>query len=210
MTAAYAAVAGNRFPVRPTGLPPEEEGWFSSLRGKFRQFNERSSRPKLLELLNAAVEDGTGRAARLRVPTYGKTGTTQDHRDAIFIGFAGDLVTGVWVGKDDNTPLKGVTGGGLPARIWRDFMGQAVGGAARAPVVAPRPRVEVRPNPEDPGATIAVPIEGTGYDVGLEVRGDGVTITAQPAPDRGPPPVTLEPAGPPPPPREEELVDEGE
>jgi penicillin-binding protein 1A len=210
MTAAYAAVAGNRFPVRPTGLPAEEEGWFSALRGKFRQFSERSTRPKLLELLHAAVDDGTGRAAKLRIPTYGKTGTTQDYRDAFFIGFAGDLVTGVWVGKDDNTPLKGVTGGGLPARIWRDFMGQAVGGAARAPVIAPVPRVVVRPDPQEPGATLSVPIEGTGYDVGLEVGEDGVRISTQPTPDRAPPPVTIEPAGPPPLPREDEPVDEGE
>src|SRR3546814_16566814 len=81
----------------------------------------------LLDLLWSAANEGTGRAAALRVETFGKTGTTQDNRDAIFIGFAGDLVTGVWVGNDDNSPLKGnVHGGGLPARIWRDFMSRAI------------------------------------------------------------------------------------
>ena len=69
--------------------------------------------------------DGTGRAAVLKVPTFGKTGTSQDNRDAVFVGFAGDLVVGVWVGRDDNKPA-GLTGGGAPARIWRDFMGQAL------------------------------------------------------------------------------------
>ena len=49
---------------------------------------------------------GTGRGAALAVPTFGKTGTTQDYRDALFIGFAGDLVVGVWVGNDDNSPLR--------------------------------------------------------------------------------------------------------
>jgi penicillin-binding protein 1A len=55
----------------------------------------------------------------LHAPNFGKTGTTQDHRDALFVGYAGGLVVGVWVGNDDNTPMPGVTGGALPARIWR-------------------------------------------------------------------------------------------
>src|SRR3546814_14274656 len=76
----------------------------------------------LLDLLWSAANEGTGRAAALRVETFGKTGTSQDNRDAIFIGFAGDLVVGVWIGNDDNSPLKGIHGGGLPARIWHDFM----------------------------------------------------------------------------------------
>ena len=61
------------------------------------------------------------------MPTFGKTGTTSDYRDALFVGFAGDLVVGVWVGNDDNSPLPGTTGGGLPARIWRAFMAEALG-----------------------------------------------------------------------------------
>jgi len=72
------------------------------------------------------VTSGTGRAAAgLPVATFGKTGTSQDYRDAWFIGFAGDLVVGVWVGNDDNVPMNGVTGGDLPAAIWREFMGRA-------------------------------------------------------------------------------------
>lgn len=75
----------------------------------------------MLNLLRAAVSDGTGRAARLPIPVFGKTGTAQDHRDAVFVGFTGDVVVGVWVGNDDHSPMKGVTGGGLPAQIWHDF-----------------------------------------------------------------------------------------
>jgi penicillin-binding protein 1A len=57
---------------------------------------------------------------------FGKTGTTQDHRDAWFVGLAGDLAVGVWLGNDDNTPMDGVTGGGLPAEVWRDFTAYAL------------------------------------------------------------------------------------
>ncbi|MGV3771144.1 MAG: penicillin-binding protein, partial [Sphingobium phenoxybenzoativorans] len=53
--------------------------------------------------------------------------TTQDNRDALFVGYAGGLVTAVWVGNDDNTPLPGIAGGGIPARIWRDFTSRAIG-----------------------------------------------------------------------------------
>ena len=60
------------------------------------------------------------------MPTFGKTGTTQDNRDALFVGFAGDLVVGVWVGRDDNKSLGKVSGGTVPAQIWRSFMSSAL------------------------------------------------------------------------------------
>jgi len=60
------------------------------------------------------------------VPTFGKTGTTQENRDALFIGFAGDLVVGVWVGRDDNKSLGKISGGTVPAEIWRNFMTSAL------------------------------------------------------------------------------------
>ena len=92
----------------------------------------------LRDVLHSVVQRGTGRAANLSVPTFGKTGTTSDYRDALFVGFAGDLVVGVWVGNDDNSPLPGTAGGGLPARIWRSFMSEALGTRAVAPA-APVP-----------------------------------------------------------------------
>lgn len=74
------------------------------------------------QMLEGVVEHGTGRAARLPRPTAGKTGTTQDYKDAWFIGYTADLVAGVWLGNDDNTPMNRVTGGTLPALAWRQFM----------------------------------------------------------------------------------------
>jgi len=72
------------------------------------------------------------------VPAAGKTGTTQDSRDAWFVGFADDLVVGVWVGNDDGRPMREVTGGALPARLWHAFMVEALKGAppAATPVAA--------------------------------------------------------------------------
>ncbi|MDB5370013.1 MAG: penicillin-binding protein family [Roseomonas sp.] len=79
----------------------------------------------MLDMMMAAVQNGTGRAARIDRPVAGKTGTTQDSRDAWFIGVTADAVVGVWVGNDDNSPMANVSGGGLPARIWHDFMAEA-------------------------------------------------------------------------------------
>ena len=80
----------------------------------------------MLELLWAAANEGTGRRAALSTPTFGKTGTTQNNRDALFIGFAGNLVVGVWVGHDDDRTLGKITGGTAPAEIWRRFMAPAI------------------------------------------------------------------------------------
>jgi penicillin-binding protein 1A len=82
-------------------------------------------REAMLDLLWTATNQGTGRGAALGIPTFGKTGTTQNHRDALFVGFAGGLITGVWVGNDDDTPMRGVTGGSIPAAIWARFMSAA-------------------------------------------------------------------------------------
>ncbi len=74
-------------------------------------------------VMRETVRTGTGRAARISGwDVAGKTGTTNDYRDAWFIGYVPDLVTGVWVGNDENTAMKKVTGGQIPARIWQDAM----------------------------------------------------------------------------------------
>ncbi len=78
---------------------------------------------EMAEMMRQVVASGTG--ARAKIAGYdlaGKTGTTSDYRDAWFVGFTGGFVTAVWVGRDDNTPMKRVTGGGAPAEIWRGFM----------------------------------------------------------------------------------------
>ena len=90
------------------------------------------------DVLRAVMQWGTGRAARLERPAAGKTGTSQEFRDAWFVGYTPDLVTAVWVGNDDSKPMKGVTGGSLPAWIWKGFMIRALKGVPpkRLPGVA--------------------------------------------------------------------------
>jgi penicillin-binding protein 1A len=127
LTAAYAAIAGGRYPVEPRGLTldAEEEG-LSSFFARGGRLDDRRDRAPMLELLWAAANEGTGRRAAISTPTFGKTGTTQNNRDALFVGFAGNLVVGVWVGRDDNQSLGRITGGTAPAEIWRRFMGSAI------------------------------------------------------------------------------------
>jgi penicillin-binding protein 1A len=74
------------------------------------------------DMLAGVIARGTGRAAALPRPAAGKTGTTQDYRDAWFIGYTADLIAGVWLGNDDDTAMNRVTGGSLPAAAWRAFM----------------------------------------------------------------------------------------
>ncbi len=84
-------------------------------------------------MMYQVMQSGTGRRANLGArPSAGKTGTSQEWRDAWFLGYTGDLVTGVWVGNDDNTPMNRITGGGLPALIWKDYMSSAHEGWAIA------------------------------------------------------------------------------
>ncbi|MGL4313414.1 MAG: transglycosylase domain-containing protein [Sphingomonas sp.] len=138
LTAAYAAVASGEYPVGARGLEAAgDKSWLQQLTNGPRRMDERQ-RSEMLDLLAASIATGTGRQAALSVPSYGKTGTTQDSRDALFIGFAGDLVCGVWVGNDDNSPNAGLSGGGVPARLWRDFMQSALGVGPRA---APPPDI---------------------------------------------------------------------
>ena len=208
LTAAYAAVAADSYPVVPHAFKEAEPGWFESLFLGPHHFGRRVH-GDIERMLRAAVNRGTGRAARLPQANYGKTGTTQDSRDALFVGYANGLVVGVWIGNDDNSPLSGVTGGGLPARIWRDFMVRARGhNAPRSapPARATDPGGPVQPLdvPEIPAipvsdrtsvglekgnAVISTEINGTRIDLKLPIGGDRpAEVQAQPAqpPPQGP------------------------
>jgi penicillin-binding protein 1A len=129
LTSAYAAIAGGRYPVEPRGLPlsaEDEQGGLGSFFARGGRLDDRRDRAPALELLWAAANQGTGRRAALSTATFGKTGTSQNNRDALFIGFAGNLIVGVWVGRDDNQSLGKITGGTAPAEIWRRFMAPAI------------------------------------------------------------------------------------
>jgi penicillin-binding protein 1A len=194
LTAAYAAIANGEAPVRARGLSDADEpGWFDRLRGRSRPIGRREL-DGMRDLLAAAANDGTGRAAALSVDTFGKTGTTQDNRDALFLGYAGGIVTAVWMGNDDNTANPGLAGGGAPARVWRDFMSQALGVAAK-----PKPVVEAIDNASDvlvdDGENFIdqpIEIEGSfgGQGVGVRVNRDGSIEMSRPDEDEvdGPPP----------------------
>lgn len=127
MTGAYAAMAADGRRVNPHAVLAIRGPRRTLYRYSDSAKDEGSTAPPwnqkhMLDLLGTAIRTGTGKAAAIDIPAAGKTGTTQDNRDAWFIGFTRDLVVGVWVGNDDNSPMKGVSGGGLPAKMWRDFM----------------------------------------------------------------------------------------
>jgi 1A family penicillin-binding protein len=129
MVTAFASIPGNRTvePYVVRGVRARDRTLYARPEGPMggAQVMSPAAQQGMLDLLLSVVRDGTGRAARLDRPVAGKTGTTQDNRDAWFIGMTADVVVGVWVGNDDNSPMQGVSGGGLPARIWHDFVDEA-------------------------------------------------------------------------------------
>ena len=101
---------------------------------------------RMHDLMSAVISEGTGKGARLDRPAAGKTGTTQDYRDAWFMGFTADFVGGVWLGNDDQRhAMKKVTGGGLPAQLWKQVMLAAHRGLPARPLELPTP-----PEPANP------------------------------------------------------------
>ena len=126
MTRAYGVFANGGFKVEPYAIERVE-----SSRGTVLYEAKKARTSKVLNINTAAtmtaimktvITNGTGRAANIGKPAAGKTGTTDDCKDAYFIGFTPDVVTGVWVGNDDNSRMGELTGGTVPARIWKDVM----------------------------------------------------------------------------------------
>jgi penicillin-binding protein 1A len=169
MTGAYAGILNGGSAVTPYGLIDlrllnDSEPVFHQETGIGERVISQEAARLLTYMMHEVILSGTGGRAALPDgrQAAGKTGTTQAARDAWFIGFTADYVAGVWMGYDDNSPLTGVTGGGLPAEIWREVMARVHDGVPVVPLEmdfpAPRqpPPIEASPDaapvPVDVGA----------------------------------------------------------
>ncbi|HVF83450.1 MAG TPA: transglycosylase domain-containing protein [Sphingomicrobium sp.] len=166
LTGAYAAVASGRYPVKASGLPAgdrlTDDKLTTALFSRGGRLDRRRDWRPMLDLLWASANEGTGKRAALLTPTFGKTGTSQDNRDALFIGFAGDLVVGVWVGRDDNKSLgKSVSGGTTPAQIWRAFMAPALSIDGRTATSLPKDYQPPRRLPPPTERRTPLPVDWT-------------------------------------------------
>ena len=153
LTAAYASFAAAGVGVWPYGITEirDRQGRVLYRRagsGPGRVMSAKDA-ARMNAMLADAIREGTGRAARLALPAAGKTGTSQDHRDAWFVGYTGHLVAGVWVGNDSAAPMRGVSGGGLPARLWRDFMTRAHEGLVPKPIFGMGPAIAAPPDDDE-------------------------------------------------------------
>lgn len=131
MTTAYAAIASGGKNITPYSILTISDNTTQPLYDHSPQdpgrILSRGAAQSIEDSLQNVVTKGTGQKAQLKnIRSAGKTGTSQDHRDALFIGYAGPFVTAVWLGNDDNSPMNGVTGGGQPAKIWKQTMTAAL------------------------------------------------------------------------------------
>jgi penicillin-binding protein 1A len=142
LTAAYAAFANQGYGVWPHGIRE-----ISGARGQMLYRRQELAEPSrlvapedvrdMVDLMTAAVAWGSGKAANPGRWSAGKTGTSQGFRDAWFLGFSGPLIAGIWMGNDDNAPMKGVTGGSLPAQLWGRIIRRALEGQPDEPFADP-------------------------------------------------------------------------
>ena len=145
MTGAFAGILNGGSSVTPYGLEALRlQGMDEPLFGKGGGIGERVISEKaaraLTYMMTEVLNSGTGGRARLDDrEAAGKTGTTTSARDAWFVGFTADYVVGVWMGYDDNSPLTGVTGGGLPAEIWHEVMTRINEGVDPSPLLTEVP-----------------------------------------------------------------------
>ncbi|MCG7628756.1 PBP1A family penicillin-binding protein [Epibacterium sp. MM17-32] len=175
MTGAYAGILNGGSSVTPYGVEALTlVGDAEPLMGASGGMGERVIRPaaaqELIWMMEKVIAEGTGR--RAQIPGWqaaGKSGTTSAAKDAWFIGFTAEYVAGVWMGYDDNTPLTGVTGGGLPAEIWREAMVRVHSGLEPQPLPMKAPEPIAVPEPQP-----APRRQGDGVGRGIERALNGV------------------------------------
>lgn len=126
LTIAYGTFSNGGFKVKPYSVERVETSRgkivYQAPRTKISKVLDLNTAANLTAMLKQVIIAGTGRAANIGRPAAGKTGTTDDYKDAWFIGFTPDITTGVWVGNDDNSKMSNLTGGTVPALIWKDTM----------------------------------------------------------------------------------------
>ena len=123
---AYGAFANGGFVVEPYAIQRIEDSrgrvLYRAGKTKFSHQLSLKTAAEMTAMMKTVILSGTGTAANIGRPAAGKTGTTDDYKDAYFVGYTPDIVTGVWVGDDNNKRMSGLTGGTVPARIWKDIM----------------------------------------------------------------------------------------
>ncbi len=183
MAQAYDAFANGGYAVKAYGI---ERIRTTSGRVLYDHGVDKAAKPKVIQgqpldymtqMMRQVLIVGSGVGAR--VPGYdlaGKTGTTSDYRDAWFVGFTGGFVASVWVGKDNNTPMKSVTGGSFPARVWRTFMTSAL------------PELKVSAIPGGPPPSPPASSDVIGELLGAPSANPELPAPPPAPPDRAPPP----------------------
>jgi 1A family penicillin-binding protein len=166
LTEAYAALATGEAPVTARGLAgiSTDGSNYQRFRWTKPPLSPRAAklmehRMEMAELLQGVVLNGTGKRVQEIPGAVGKTGTSQNFRDALFVGWNGEYIVGVWVGNDDNSPMDKVTGGSLPSDIWAKFLGE-----------------EAQPKPAQPETAEVAMADASG-----EAPQDGTVITDAPA-----------------------------
>lgn len=151
LTSAYSVVARGGLETKPYGIVEIQNSsgkiLYRHMPGPEKRLLTEEVAYTMHSMLQNVVATGTARSALMDFPVAGKTGTTQDYKDALFVGYGKNMINGVWVGKDDSTPMQGVTGGGTPAHIWKNFMYRVSLGRNDAtldtPDVRPRNKPEI-------------------------------------------------------------------
>ena len=187
MTGAYAGILNGGSSVTPYGLTElrlkdQDDPIIGPAGGIGERVISETAAQELIWMMMQVVDGGTGMRARLDGrQVAGKTGTTSEARDAWFIGFTADYVTGVWMGYDDNTTMAGVTGGGMPAEIWHEVMVRVEDGLPPKDLPMIVPQARIKPDPSAPDAP--VPDTSTPGTAAPEAAPSGATQPEVPAPE---------------------------
>jgi penicillin-binding protein 1A len=214
----YAPMSNGGKAVAPHGIISIKSANTDKVLYEFKRPTEQVIDPKAMRLTNFLFENvvkaGTAKAAALPGrDVAGKTGTTNDYRDAWFIGYVDGMTTGVWVGNDNNSQMKKVTGGSLPVTIWQRFMLVAARDVPKVKLAMPKGDDFPRPTGPPPGSgpvgdpvIDGVPVEGGPDVVAGGPAPDVGAPTTQPPPTSGPEEPKTAPPPPPPPPVPEEPI----